>query len=206
MKSKIRIFGLMIIVGAIVAGCGVFSTKNKGKKETQNVIALAGEWRSECIKGDWFDFSQYKDDYKFSAIGDFDKSTTVFKDDCKTAEITSTLRGTYDALGVTKDVPDAKDINFTVTEALISPRSDTATKILNSAEYCGISDWKTNQDVSVLDRDCVGWNFKKGTVIFDIYRLQDKRLFFGKRMTFFSSETNDSRPAKLDEEHVLVKQ
>ena len=206
MRSKIKLFVAMIVVGALITGCGVFSTKSKGKKETQTIIALSGEWRSECIKGDWFDFSQYIDIYKFSALGDFDKISTMYKDQCNTAELTTTLRGTYDALGATKDVPDAKDINFTVTEALVSPRSDIATETLNAVSYCGVSDWKTNKEFSVLDKDCTGMDFKKGTVVFDIYRLKDNRLYLGKKMTFFSAETNDTRPAKLEEDRALVRQ
>lgn len=199
MKRKM---GLLSFLGlsAIIGGCGFFSTKNTGQKQRQNDIYLAGAWNSECKSMDWVGLTSQKETIKFSALGDFERTTQVYTDStCSSlgAEITST--GTFDTLGASSVVSGSDDINLTVTSATATTRNDTAKDALNAVNFCANSAWVNGEKVNVLDRNCIG-TWKKGSVVFDIYRLDNsnKKLNFGRHSFFQDKKDAASRPDVLD--------
>jgi hypothetical protein len=199
---------LMLAFGVVVAGCGAFSTKKKGQKARENDNALTGTWQNSCTKMDWLGFTYNQVTFKFSVLGDFEKTTSLYDNESCTSAIGSLSEsGTYAALGDAAATPQAKDINFTISEAKISADTDQAIKLLNTGAYCGISDWQKGQATDVLDKPCVGFQHTKGKVIFDIYKVDqdNKRLETGKGSIFLDKGDADARPKDLDETNVFVK-
>ena len=207
-KIKYASMATLLAIATANAGCGMFSTKSKGEKGRENDSDLAGEWQGGCSKFDWFGFSYHKDAMKFSAVGDFDKVTTLFGDaGCAAPMGTLSEYGTYAALGSSSSVTDAQDINFTIVQAKVSADSDDAVKLLNAVSYCGISAWQKGQATDVLGKSCGGVNHPKGQVTFDVYRVDNggKRLQIGKDSLFVDKSDVNSRPSKLDESRAFTK-
>lgn len=206
MLSK-NVMTLAAICGTFaLAGCGAFETKGKGKKSDQTDYELAGTWTSACLKLDLLGLSRSSETYKFSALGDFDKTTTVFLDDgCQQPALDETVSGTADSLGADATVQDAKDINFTVTKATLTPRSDKAVQLLNDASYCGLTGWEKDKAVDVLGKDCAGEDWQNGEVIYDVYKRDGDQLRFGASMIFFDKTDAGERPTKLEDERVFTR-
>lgn len=199
---------LFLICGLMSVGCGAFGTKKKGQKVRENDNALTGTWQNSCTKMDWLGFSYNQVSFKFSVLGDFEKTTSLFDDEsCSTRIGALSESGTYAALGDAASTPQAKDINLTISEAKITADSDQAVKLLNAAAYCGISEWQKGQASDVLNKDCIGFRHAKGKVVFDIYKVdQDNhRLAVGKSSLFLDKSGAESRPQNLDEINVFIK-
>jgi hypothetical protein len=204
---NLRKLGLAVLVTApVIIGCGAFKTKNHGQKQRQTNMHLAGTWITGCTKLDWLGLTSERETVIFSALGDFDRTSTVFTDgNCESAGVELTVRGTFDTLGPDSQLAGSDDINFTVTAATATTRNDLGTNTLNAGEYCDNASWSTNQTVDIIDRECAG-SWRKGSVVFDIYRLDNdnKKLRFGRHSFFQDKSDAASRPAVLDEEHALT--
>ena len=206
MKAELRVLMAILVAAGLSASCGsTKSTKKEGKKLRQTAKSLNGEWDASCQKQDWFNFTQAAERFRFSPLGDFEKRTEIFRKDCKAADLVIETGGTYDSLGKAKDIPDAKEINFTISAASVTPKSEDAVKALKAMKYCSISEWALGKKEDVLGKDCAGVNYKNGEVVYDIYRQKNKQLYFGKKMLFLAGETANDRPVKLEEKRVFVK-
>jgi hypothetical protein len=198
---------VLLATTPLVTNCGAFKTKSKGEKARQTNMHLAGTWTTDCTKLDWLGLTSERETLKFSALGDFDRTSTLYTDGtCGSAGVELTVRGTFDTLGPDSKLAGSDDINFTVVAAAATPRSDLGTAALNVDNYCDNSTWSTDATVDILDRDCAG-SWRKGSVVFDVYRLENdnKNLRFG-RHSFFQDKTDAaSRPTALDDEHALVR-
>jgi hypothetical protein len=205
--SKISSLALASLVATALSGCGAFETKHKGEKAKENDNHLSGEWQDGCTTADWLGFAYQRESLTFSAVGDFDRVTTLYKDEaCQAAVGTLTEHGTYSALGASAEVANADDINFQVNEASVKVDDDGAVKLLNDASYCDLS-WQKGQEQSILDKSCLGINHKKGEVVFDIYNVDTNAnvLKLGKTSLFTNKAAADDRPARLDEAHPYSK-
>ena len=205
MKREIKSVVAMLLATGLVAGCGMLKTSKKNQKADQITMALSGEWNSACQKQGWLGFTQLTEAYTFSALGDFEKRSAVFRDNCATPDLVVETGGTYDDLGAAVDPADAKNINFTVSQASMTPKSDAAVTMLNTMKYCAIEDWAVNKKSDILDKKCVGIGYKKGEVVFDIYRQNDSQLVFGKKGFSLVGETASNRPNKLNELRTFTK-
>ena len=205
MKTKNKVKLAVFIAAGLVPACGALQTKNKNQKASQTVMSLNGQWESPCQKQDWFDFSQAIERYTFSALGDFEAKNEIFRDDCKTADNVVELAGTYASLGKDASAPDAKDINFTVSTATMIPKSDVAVKMLNAMKYCSVQDWTLDKKVDILNKECVGINYKNGEVVFNIYRQNSDQLYLGRKMFPLAADSASARPNKVDEERIFAK-
>lgn len=200
--KRAMIVALGCAVG-VVGACGRFATKEKARKIKQTDMQLAGQWSDGCVAHDWLGLTRSGETLTMSGVGDFDRKRTLFSDEqCTKSEVEFLVRGTFDTLGKDRTVEGAKDINFTVVFAQVTPRSDAVVKTLNAMAYCGVSDWQVAQAVDILGRDCLGQRWDNGTVDFDIYRLENdkKRLLLGKKGMFFESREASSRPTEMDEQ------
>jgi hypothetical protein len=77
---------------------------------------------------------------------------------------------------------------------------------VNKNAYCGISDWKPNEERDILGLDCYGFSIPKGGKSFDIYQTDGKSLRFGKDSKILTKPTEADRPTQIDEYRVLNKQ
>jgi len=198
----------LVTIGILTSACGAFSTKNKGQKTQENDRQLAGQWQDSCTKKDWLGFTYQRQTFQFSAIGDFDRTTTLYSDEgCATALSTLLEHGTYASLGESAAAPGARDINLTITEASLKPQTDDGAKLLNDVSYCDVTTWERDKDVSVLGKNCAGTTHPSGEVVFDLYRIENegKHLVTGKGSLWVDKSEASSRPESLDLEHVYIK-
>jgi hypothetical protein len=204
MKTDIKIMVTLCLAAGLATGCGdSFKTTKKGKKAEQISMDLNGIWESSCHKNDWFDFSQSRERYTFGALGDFDLKMEISSDDCQTIDQVMELYGTYDDLGASAAQPEAKNINFTLSKATITPKSEEAVKVLNRIEYCSIKEWAVDKKVDVTDKECAGTSYRKGDVILDLYRLEENRLYFGKRFFTTTPAPSSDRPTEVDKDRTF---
>jgi len=149
---------------------------------------------------DWLGLTSQQEIVKFSALGDFERTTKVYTDStCSSLAAELVATGTFDTLGASSQVSGSDDINLTVTSATATTQNDLGKNALNAVNFCGSSAWVNGEKVSVLERDCIG-SWRKGSVIFDIYRLDDsnKKLIFGRHSFFQDKRDAASRPDALD--------
>ncbi len=208
-KQTFGKIGLIALLCVPLVSCGRSSTKSKGEKLRQNDFSLNGTWNNGCGKTDWLGLSHEKTTLKFSPLGDFDRMTTFYSDaECKQGTAKLVERGTYASLDKTANVPEARDINFTLVAADMSALSDDSVKLMNTASYCEKADWKVGTSTDVLGKKCLGMNLSSGNVIFDIYHLDGskKQLTFGRDQIFLDKSDAQSRPDKLNSERLFTKE
>jgi len=149
---------------------------------------------------DWLGLTSQQEMVKFSAIGDFERTTKVYTDaTCSSLGAELVTTGTFDTLGASPVVAGSDDINLTVTSATASTQNDLGKNALNAVNFCGSSAWVNGEKVNVLDHDCIG-SWRKGSVVFDIYRLDNgnRKLIFGRHSFFQDKKDGASRPDALD--------
>lgn len=198
MKQINKILGLGLVLGTL--GCGAKSTSESGRKADEIDTNLAGSWQTACNSADWLGMVKSQSTYGFSAVGDFDKSSSYYTDNCVQSSFEVALKGTTSSLGDSKSVAGAKDINFTITTATLTSKTDNATTLLNAGTgYCGKKDWKTGEKTDILGKDCAGGSYKNGAVIFDVYKIEKSILTLGKSgMIWGTKKAADQRPTELD--------
>jgi hypothetical protein len=197
-----------VTCGGFMAGCMNTSTSATSQMMSEpapSSMSLSGDWETTCRKQDWFDLSQVMERYIFKGGNTFEQTVRVFKDDCQETQITVKIAGKYDTLGAAKGEPYALNINFTVTSASLTAVSEDAVKMLNTLSYCGVKDWKTDKKIDLVDRGCTGLNYRSGEVIFDIYRRDGDRLYFGRNLFYLARESAADRPANIDERRIFFK-
>ena len=209
MSHKYLIATLTLFLG-LPTSCGIFPTKKKAAKIAESDLDLAGTWKGGCSAIDWAGGKSYQvSTIRFSPFGDFDKETALFSDPgCGTGVGRVEEHGTYAALGKSKTVAGANDINFTVLSASITPSDADLTSGLNRSGFCELSDWQVGKASDVLDKDCAGVRRFRGIVIYDIYRIDDDRdeIAVGRGSILADQANVDARPTELDESRELTKQ
>jgi hypothetical protein len=195
---------------ALATSCGSVGDDDKksGKKIEETDTDLAGEWENSCTKADLFGINYNKTEVKFSPVGDFERETTLYSDEgCATPVGKMKETGTYAALGSSATVDGARDLNLTVSGAKLTAITQDAADKLNTARYCGVTNWTAGQEVDVLGKECLGLTRNNGDVVFDIYRVDqdNKRLTLGKPSLFFDKQRADARPEKLDDTNTYSK-
>ncbi len=200
-------YGILAYSALLIGGCGLLDTKEKAKKLDQNDLNLSGTWNSDCLPTDSFDLAHTKRVFRFSEVGDFEKSEHFSsKEDCADPSFTYTVTGTYASLGTVKDNDNLKQINFTVEKALVNVKSEDAVTALNTIALCGRSDWKVGEEFNVADKDCANLAHKKGDVIFDVYEVKDKQLSFGQNFVLLSGDEPDDRPDSVQRDLAYTKE
>ncbi len=200
--------GAAINLALAMTACGSMDTDEKGKKVEQNDVDLAGTWETDCYGGDFLGLSKSSAKVVFSAIGDFDRVSTLFSGDtCAEKALQLSVSGTYDVVGAAQGVEGGADnLNFTVSKATLTPFTDGAVTALNAANYCGVSNWSIGAAVEIAAKDCMGDTVTQGEVVLDIYRIeQEKRLLLGDSLLWFDKNKPTERPTALALDHVFHK-
>ncbi len=210
MKLNLMLTGALAALTIFAAGCGGMSTDDKGAKGDENDLDLAGKWIDGCLAKDALKLTHQANVLTFSALGDFDRVTTLHRSDvCAEPQIETSVHGTYDVVGQAENVQGGADnINFTVLKATVTAKSDDAVQILSAAAYCGVKDWTVDQEIDIAGKDCLGEKVASGQVLFDIYRIEgdDKTLFVGNSMNWFDNTDSVDRPTQLATDHPYTKQ
>ena len=206
MSIKSAFSGGLVSVLAFSA-CGMFSTKEGGKKIEQNSSALAATWDLDCSKFDFVGFTGDKDTLNFSVVGDFERTTRIHEDaNCKTEIGRFDTKGTYAVLGTSANKNDGtRDINLTVSDFDFTVLTDSLAKALNAAKFCGQNNWTVNQKVSLLGLDCATGKVARGDTVYEIFLIDKNSLYFSDQLGVVGQRTAASRPAKLEMSRPYVK-
>lgn len=204
-KTNTLMLGLTL---GLTVSCGAFQTKSKGQKFKQTDSALAERWKSDCVAGPLMELSHTMKDYRFSALGDYDRREYFYKDaDCSTKLLTYQQTGVYQALGDQPAVDGAKQINYTMNAASFTPQTQEAADMLNATKFCGLDQWQAGQETDVTGRECAGLKFSKGDVIYGNYQVADDHiLYLGSNAMFTSGIRLNERPNSLNKDIPLREQ
>ena len=194
---------IALITLPTLAGCGAFKTSDSGQKGDQVNPQLAAEWDSNCAAIGFMGFASKASILTIGAIGDFDRETQVFSAaGCASGDqaLSMKVSGTYDIVGDANIAGEAaKNINFTVNTASLTPTSQHAVDLLNAASYCGVTAWQTGTAVDIAGKDCAGESLKQGAVVFDVYeQAGNDVIYFGNAPMWFDRTSSGDRPTALD--------
>ena len=102
---------------------------------------------------------------------------------------------------ILRDGQTSTAVDQVVTGVFVSPHSASETKYLNTRQRCEISTWKTNEEKNI--EDCPEFGVKVGDKLYDIYKTEDDRLYFGAYSG--GPESPKNRPATLNFKDFLQK-
>jgi hypothetical protein len=102
-------------------------------------------------------------------------------------------------------IGDTLLIEYCLISGAFYRQSGALATILNTGNFCGRSDWATNQKVSLLGLDCAIGKVNRGDVIYDIFLIDKKSLFFSDQLGVIGFRSSLIRPEKLDTSHPYVK-
>lgn len=190
---------------ALLVSCGLTEKDKKRAKSAKETIEVAGTWTTKCINRNFLVTSVYqREQLEFSIRNNFEKQIIRHDDeDCKDENFRTTIRGGYEVLGESDKAKHGKDINFTIRSIHITAFTPGMVTTLNDASYCGIDNWQADNERNVTGRDCVGLAVDRGDVLFDVYKIEDERLYLGKTFLGFDEPVKlNLRPNKFDESKV----
>jgi hypothetical protein len=192
---------IVLMSSMLLASCGVFEkTKKEAKKVAKSDPALVGTWNTDCIDTSVLELTHGQKEVIFDLKGTFTKKEYLFDDEgCQNKAAVYEVDGDYKDQGKNKDNGDVKDIDFKMTEAHFTAYSETLVKAMNLTKFCGISDWKKGAKRDIMGEECIGYPVpEKGDDVYDVYRVEDKELFFGGNFLFLSDLEPTERPEDID--------
>ena len=202
-----KLTGSILTAMALAAGCGKVSKDNDGSNGVPDVkdLNLVGTWERGCEKIDLLGLQYRKVKLVMGGLKDYTREQTLFGDSgCNDERFVEKQTGTWAIVGTSPKDSGAKQINFTVKDAFVNPRNDSVAKDYNAKKYCDITSWKNGEETKVTNANCASGS-KQGQVIFDVARVEEKNLFFGKTGFFITGKTSDGRPEVLDRDRPYTK-
>lgn len=201
-----KTIGILSVV--LLSGCGALKRDNNeddSSPNDQRDLKLIGSWERGCERADILGLQSRKVKLNFDlGLGFFREQTIFAKDVCADERIVEKQTGTYAKVGDAQGVEGAYQINFTVKNAFVTPRSDQAADDLNKVKYCGLDNWKNDVEQKITNVPCKS-GYNEGQVLFDIYKLDENNLQLGQAGFLLDGSNNNARPATLDTLRPYVK-
>ena len=192
----------------VLTSCGGLK---KGSNEDDNSpidqrdMSLVGSWERGCEKVDLLGLQSHKVKLSFDiGLGFFREQTIFAKADCGDERIVEKQTGTYGKVGDAQGVDGGHQINFTIKDAFVTPRSDGAASDLNKAKYCNLANWQNGVEQKVTGVNCKS-GYNEGQVLFDIYKVDGNNLQLGQAGFLLDGSTSTTRPTSLDAARPYVK-
>jgi hypothetical protein len=209
MSVGLKFLGTIVIFASL----GLLSSCGKKSKVDDNLpvissLGLVGEWRQNCYQEVWFGAQGRIDEFRFDVDKEFQRKVTFFKDDgCSEPIGVLETKGDMNEGEEIADGNGVREINFTVKEMTFKPQSDFITAALNTVSYCGISDWTVGNSVDLLGNDCGGTSIDRNESSYNIFKIDDERLYFGSTSLWLRQGDAAERPTDLELQHefTLVK-
>ena len=92
-----------------------------------------------------------------------------------------------------------------MNNAFLTVHTDVIATSFNTLKLCGRTDWKANDEQSVINVSCFGIEAKKGDVIYDVYTKKGDNLLFGDTSLFLVKDSGDKRPTTVDADSPYTK-
>lgn len=192
----------------VLTGCGAMKKDNNEDNNGsafRGDTALLGSWERGCEKADWLGLVSHKIKLNFDISLGFYREQTLFADgNCADERVVEKQTGSYTKIGDAAGIDKGYQINFTIKDAYVTPRSDAAAADLNKAKYCNLTNWANGVEQKVTGVDCKS-GYKEGQVLFDIYKVDGNNLQLGQAGFLLDGSTSDARPTTLDTARPYVK-
>jgi len=90
----------------------------------------------------------------------------------------------------------ATEVEHTVTGIFLTPKGALYATAYNTAQFCGIVTWTENKEEDVSN--CASLSGIMASTDYDIYKVENNRLYLGDTDTSGSGDTPEERPTSLD--------
>lgn len=195
---------LMIAATAAFAACSDGGSGNGGgvsATEQAQAADLQGTWQSNCQDASLFGLTES------SRLAIEGLSATQVTTVSSAGECASPSVEVIQAARLTKGgetAPNVRAIDIAISQIRVRPLSESGVAILNLSAFCNISDWVVNVERDVTGATGSDRCFPKvPTTIFEIYSIEDNRLFFGRGD---GATSPSDRPVELNRDRVFTKQ
>jgi len=99
----------------------------------------------------------------------------------------------------------ATEVERTTTGVFMTPETSLDATSFNSGQFCGIATWAVDKEEDITS--CTGFfSFTIGEARYDIYKVENNRLYHGKHDAPDRGDTPETRPTSLDYEDVYQRQ
>lgn len=188
-----------------LGGCGL-SEDSKDNVTNPDLPDLVGTWQSNCAEAAVLDLAQTVKSLEFEGVSGYLKREAFFADGtCAQPGLEQITTGTYTLEGKLESDQSLEKINFNVDSVTLTPRSDQMVTTLETANFCGVTDWTKDIATDITGKECLGVSSDKGDVIFDVYRLQGNELRLSEKFLFLAPDSGDERPTSVSNELVYIK-
>ncbi|RYZ87011.1 MAG: hypothetical protein EOP04_12690 [Proteobacteria bacterium] len=194
---KIALLSSVLALGLLSGACSDDDDDKNPADQIPN--QLAGLYKTDCSQNGVLGLTSTAREIDLTAIGGFDRKEMYYGGDACTDAVALTYRvtGTVQSQGALPENTQLDLINFSVSEAYITPGTDALVTTLNTTKFCGKSDWAIGQEVTIGGLDCNGFTIRKGDVIPEVYEDVDGTLYFGKKFALLLNQTGE-RPTEVD--------
>lgn len=189
---------IAIVTGTALSACGSFEKAKKNvREETETRTDLQGKWVADCRPSSLIAGRFSIEQYEFSPTNTYNYRTDIYSDaGCTALETTYEDEGTYALPGTAKE--GTQPINFTVTDVIVTPRTDTIANQYNSQEYCGFTDWQAGYGKSMMGHECDGFPIKDETTVHNVFDVRDNTFFLGEAELFLAPMDEAQRPTSVN--------
>jgi hypothetical protein len=167
--------------------------------ETNTSIALMNKtFETNCLTRGALDLKSSTREIAFTDASSFVKKESYFLgDDCGVSPyLNYRVTGTYSEAVVDSAAARIHSIDYTVSDAFLTPTNETQVVSFNTTSFCGKTDWALDTEVSIVGLSCTGFTVKAGDVIPDVYAQEDNTIYFGESFSLLLN--GSSRPTGLD--------
>jgi len=98
----------------------------------------------------------------------------------------------------------ATAINHTITGVFLTLHSELDATDFNTEQLCGIVAWKANKEMNITN--CADLGFSDDQLLYDIYKIENNRLYEGDSSLEGVGDTPETRPTSLDYENFYQRQ
>ena len=95
-------------------------------------------------------------------------------------------------------------VDHTITGVFMTPKSNLAATPFNNNQFCGITTWSLDKEEDI--GSCADFPFVAHETGYDIYKIENNRLYQGDTDTSGSGDTPEERPTSLDYEDIYQRQ
>jgi hypothetical protein len=151
-----------MVLGVLLASCG--------SSESQAVKDLEGSWTNACA-------SKGQTTLSYTGADLTGVYTTYAEDTCTTATTATTWTAAIDGGDAKSGGFRTLDISYTGFHA--KALNQAGMDYLNSNAFCGSTDWSSNLEKDILDKECFGFTLPTGGRSLDIYKIDGNTVAFG---------------------------
>lgn len=207
-----KILSKLVLVSLVVlsASCG-----KKDKKNTDNIVQsvknevheykIMGTWESPCsgVGTSGFGLSS-KEFYNFSRNVLLKAKEFYAVADCVEPSLRVEYSGNFKISAANDLGENSRSLDLEYKKVSLLPLSANVTTLLNTPHICGIADWEVNHARDVTDASMKGLCEllvnPTPSYVFDIAKVEDGKLYFGKGN---SKDSTKTRPVELDKDTVF---